>query len=206
MLLCTPASVAATTLLLVFGGTLSAQQQRERDDAHLRNDCRLAVQTLSSGEPEPHRAWARAIITRCDDSGPAALRDAWSGIGPDSSDLEWLVDASSRIRDARLLQTATDVASDGARPTLVRLSSLRVLISYFAPDETASLAKLLMPPQPTTIGWCCLSSRADFFPIAGTASLPDDRAARIKSVLSQLATSDRDPVVRKAAEFVLKNL
>lgn len=200
--------VAGIVGLASAASKVSAQEpgQHERENNKLQQDCRLAVQILSAGQPNPHRNWAQAIITTCDESGPEALRREWGVTTTDANNLDWLVDASSRLRDARLLGTVTSVAEDPAQPVVVRLSALRVLISYYSPDDMASLAKLSSPPTPTAIGWCCLDSRTDFVPMDGSSPLPPNVQEVIKSALETIATRDGDAIVRRAAEFVFKNL
>ncbi|MGH9782815.1 MAG: hypothetical protein ACRD88_01410, partial [Terriglobia bacterium] len=132
----------APLVVLLLAQSLAAQQSRERDDLQLRNSCRLASQALATGHPHPHD-WARDLIGACDESGGAALALLWrSGVPQDRQELGRLVYVTSRLRDQRILDALLRVAADPARPAVVRLSAIRVLISYFSPGTVAELRDL----------------------------------------------------------------
>jgi hypothetical protein len=139
--------IAVPVALALSAATLGAQQPTTAHDAQLHASCRLATQILNTGQPDPHRSWALSIVVQCADSGPLALIAAWqTTTEPDRSALALLVGQTERLRDQRLADAIMDLAADPARPRVVRLSSLRVLASYFQPGKTVTLETLKDPP------------------------------------------------------------
>ncbi len=183
--------------LCVLARVSHAQEPTETSDVRLRNNCRLAVQALTTGRPAPHYDWALDQIRACDETGGIGLAGAWQSVAEDTVDLERLVFSSARLRDARVLEAVLAVAQDPKRTTAVRLSSLRVLASYADSTVSVSLGELQAPPD-TAI----LPGIFDFGAHDGSMPLQSADPGRILSVFDTLATTDHDPHVRAAARFL----
>lgn len=181
--------------------TASTQQPRERDDVHLRDNCRLAAQVLTTGHPDPHYAWARDIISACDESGGPALAAVWQSATDDPQELGRLVYVTTRLRDQRILDALLAIARDRTRPAAIRLSTLQVLISYFAPGAYVSIVSLEHPPFGSPLGW-----ETEFAPTEGAVPLASSARDEILSLTTELARSDQDSTVRDAARFVTEGL
>lgn len=126
----------------------AAQQSDRPGQVHLRNDCRLAAQILSNGNPSTKRAWAWATIGNCAEAGPPILADLWA-TSADSASVRLLLNASSRIRDRRLVEAVFRAAVTPSNTTLVRLSAM-VLVVRYADPHIRPVVSLVPSPPP---GW-----------------------------------------------------
>jgi hypothetical protein len=188
--------LAAATISCAHGLWAQGQGKSERDDAQLRNDCRLAAHVLTTGEPAPRYGWARDVISKCDDSGGEALATLWRSVPADSAELAHVVYSTSRLRDQRVLDQLVTVARDQARSTIVRLSAFQVLVSYYKPGAYVSLRWLRQPPFGSPLGFV-----TEFDATAGTSPLGPATQDTIHALMRQLA-ADPDAVVRDAARFL----
>src|SRR5919198_688104 len=116
-------------ILAVLPSAIAAQRPSEVDDIHLRNNCRLAAQVLTTGYPAPHYGWARDIIRECDQSGGPAPAAVWGKPPP-----------------GPFLGALVGVARHPSSPEAVGFSALGVLVSSFPPAKAVSLQKLKTPP------------------------------------------------------------
>jgi len=182
---------------------LAAQSVSEGTDVHLRNDCRLATQTLATGEPGPQREWALQVIGQCAVSGGAALAALWSSPSSDSADLERIYAASARIRDEQIFNAVRAVSLNTAVPTLTRLAALRVLAAYVNHRILTSFEFLTPPVIP---GVRPRGYRDHGMPIDGSSPLHPGAAQEIRDLLRSLAASDPDPRVRYAASYLIDAL
>jgi hypothetical protein len=173
------------------------QGQRERDHAQLRNDCRLAAQFLTSGQPNPRYGWARDVIVKCDESGGEALASLWRSVPADSTELAHIVYSTSGLRDQRILDQLLTIARDKSRPVVVRLSAFQVLVSYFRPEAWVSMRRLKQPPFGSPLGFV-----TEFSATEGSTPLGPGTRESIHALMRQLAESDADETVRNAARFL----
>ena len=197
------AGLLGVALVALASRAAHAQQAAvtERTSPHLRNDCRLAAQTLETGHPAPHSAWALETIARCEESAGAALAALWSAPPSDSAALEQLFAASAQVRDARLLDAVARVAESGGQATLVRVTALRALAAYVDPGVVAPV-ELLVEPDPREYR---VASRDHAVQIDGSVPLGADTTASVRALLQRL-TTDGDASVRAAATYLLRRL
>jgi hypothetical protein len=115
----------------------TAHAQANPDSVKMRNDCRLAAQVLTSGNPAPRLEWARGFIGYCGTGEwVAATRGAVLRLRTSTNDSElgrewrfvWM------IRDADLFDTVLGIALDGRASTAARLWSLKTLAQYIDPN------------------------------------------------------------------------
>ncbi len=177
--------------------TAQGQGTRERDDAQLRNDCRLALQVLTLGQPADRYGWARDVIVKCDESGGPALVSLWRSVPADAAELAHVVYSTSRVRDQRILEELLTVARDQARPAVVRLSAFQVLVSYYKPSAYVSLRSLRQPPFGSPLGFV-----TEFVATEGSSPLGPTTLTSIHNLMRELAQSDPDQTVRNAARFL----
>ena len=175
---------------------------QEAQNVQRRNDCRLAGQALETGHPHPHYEWALGVIGACDESGGPALAGLWQAATSELSALNRLVTASRRLRDLRVLEATLQVASDGARETVVRLSALLVLATHSSPFAVPTLEDLDVRPG----GRRLLRIRDHAGGVEGSEPLPPDTADRVMTFLQQLAVGDPDERVRYAAGLLFEQL
>ncbi|MDQ4078045.1 MAG: hypothetical protein M3220_17580 [Chloroflexota bacterium] len=129
-------SLLAGCLLLISSTTpLSGQGNDRSAEMHHRNQCRLAAQVLSTGNPAPKRDWARDYITTCTEEGPRILAEQWRAAAADTGALRYLVLNTGRMRDARLYEALREVAADRSRPDLARVGAMLALARYVDPHN-----------------------------------------------------------------------
>ena len=194
----------AALLALILGAlvpaTVAAQQGRratERDDVHLRNNCRLAAQVLETGHPHPRYAWAIDLILPCEQSGGAALASVWRTAREDRAELERLTYVSSAMRDQRVFTATVGVLQDETRPRLVRLAAMSVLTAL-ADSVVQPFLDVLENPPPHHV----LGTVLDFPITLGAEPLAADTPDRVLALFAGVATADPDPVVQAAARYL----
>lgn len=193
----------AAALAVPRGALAQASESR---DAHLRNDCRLASQVLTTGHPAPRREWALEVISRCENSGPVVLANLWRDAPATITALQELQGPSNRISDNRLYTTLTTIARDRGVADLKRVVALQVLASYAAPNEGMSLGELL-DPRPdaertvTTYGVDYRPHHSGSEPLPGT--VPEDVARLMRELAAGESTSVVGRAAQRLSHFVL---
>jgi hypothetical protein len=201
------------TTVLAFSAVLlgvlprtGAAQARESTTAHLRNDCRLAVQVLTTGQPANRRAWALERIDLCDASGPTVLAQLWSRVLPTRPALEELSVPSARLRDQRIYSALSTSARNGNEPDLKRVVALDVLSSYAAPNRGMWLDDLLDPRpdsaraiRTTSVDHSPRNTGAEPLP----ATITDGVAHLLRDVSEAEPTSTVGVAARRLLRFVL---
>lgn len=134
------ALILTITVAITQGRSLEAQT--ERQDPHVRNDCRLAAQVLETGHPAPHYEWALEFIAKCEETGAPVLAALWRSAA-DTEHLNRLYVSSYLLRDARITDAVTKVAQNRALPRLVRLNAIRVLAGHAVPEFLVTVPDLL---------------------------------------------------------------
>jgi hypothetical protein len=183
-------------------GRLDAQTGgvRERDDRVLTFECRASGAALAAGRQDPGFERALRYIARCDETAPAALAGVWRRPPRDSLALRWLVDASRRVRDQRILDAALTVLRDDRRPAPTRLAAMRVLATY---ANTAAF----VPAGRLEPGWRdsaapVLLLRGDAPAIDGQRPLAPDTRERVVDALESVAVRASPEPVRYAARVL----
>ncbi len=121
------------------------RQKRESVDVHLRNDCRLAVQVLTRGQPADKREWALATINWCDESGPPVLARMWREVAADSASLGYMIYRSVSMRDRRVYDVVSAIARDGSVPALKRAAALHLLGRWARPGLSLQYRQFFVP-------------------------------------------------------------
>lgn len=175
-----------------------AQGSEESRSVHLRNECRLAAQTLHTGHPAPKTDWALSSISFCDESGGPTLQALWASPSTDSAALEQLVVASSRLLDQRVYEAVRAAARDAGLARAVRLAALRVL-GAFIDNRTLIVPDHFLKPNPDTsllIRFAKVSG--GIAQTVGSHPLPTNASGEIRALFAELARIDTDPVIRRA--------
>ncbi|HLA89901.1 MAG TPA: hypothetical protein VJL28_05695 [Gemmatimonadaceae bacterium] len=194
-----PVQSAATFVAtaLIAASAAHGQAVRERESVQLRNDCRLASQTLENGHPAPKSDWALQVIRDCEESAGAALQRVWAAPPADSAALEPLVEASGAMRDQRIYEAVAAVARNAGAAQVVRLSALRVLAAYLDPRKVVDLDDLRPSRDSGAVAWADHAHQ-----LTGSQPLDGAAPARIHALFADLAASDPDPVVRYAGRWL----
>jgi hypothetical protein len=175
------------------------QSEREGNSNQLRNDCRLAAQTLEKGHPAPKTEWALEVIGLCEQSAGPALAARWAAPPTDSLALEQLILASRSVADGRIFSAVDAIARNAGSAQTARLSALRVLAGYIDPYEVVYLSHVRPSPDSGRTAHVDHAKQ-----IAGSVPLPATATASIRALFSSLATTDADPVVRFAGRQLRK--
>ncbi|MDB4951307.1 MAG: hypothetical protein JWM27_3956 [Gemmatimonadetes bacterium] len=196
---CTASGLAIA--LLMFVPVHGMCQSREAADVHLRNDCRLARQVLTTGEPHTRSAWALDRISLCDETGPEALASLWASPRRDTVGLGHLIAVSAKLRDARLDATLRQIAGEPTETRARRLAALEVLVSWAVPGLFIPYQQFLGDESGR------FSTRFEMMSVDhpgqsdGVHPLPPGFASDLHRWLAKLAADETDPGVRRAAEF-----
>ena len=192
-------ALAAATCLAA--GPLAAQGGSGKEDyadEHHRDDCRLAEQVLTLGQPANRRAWALETAPTCGASGGQALAAVLDGQhgATDGSALEALVFATSRVTDGSIFQAGLRLGTDGCAGDAARAAGWRVALYQLVPGSYAAPVEVV--EEGDFAGGADEASSAA--PIAG-APLPADVAAQARqAVLGSQAGAD---AVREAMDQLL---
>ncbi len=162
--------VIIAALALLSPACASAQR---RDEAQIRNSCRLAVQVVRSGRPAPHTAWAYEQIPECGAEGGAALSMALKANRgtTDIGVLHLVTQPSSRLVDGQIFEAALAVAGDEGASVQARVFALRTLVYAGYPGAVSGYADMVR-----TVAWSsCIGemSGIDFEPEHGTPLASD---------------------------------
>lgn len=194
-------TAAAAIVLLATAVSRPLRAQQSPPDAadpervQLRNDCRLAAQVLTTGQPAPKREWALATIPDCGGDAPAAVAATWRLMPADSTTLDLLVAASVHRLDARTLAAASDVAGDRGAPTATRLAALRTLASYALPGAVVSSGDVAGVLSDTAATSLPLIGRVDHPALVTGAQPPSaDAPAAVWTLFASLAANEPAPV------------
>jgi hypothetical protein len=114
-----------------------ALAQGHADTVQQRNDCRLAVQIVSTGTPAPHTEWAYEKIASCGTEGAAALESAIRRTrqSRDVSALDAITQSARTLRDGGVYAVSLEVAADPEASVPARVFAFRTLISMLSPGR-----------------------------------------------------------------------
>lgn len=131
-----PALALTTLLVAAAPGEARAQAGGANPVAvKHRNDCRLAAQVLTTGQPHTKLDRARDYIGNCENEGPPAIVQEWRTIPGDTALVVKVMRASTMIHDARIYEQVRAVALDRSRPDVVRVGAMHVLDNYVDPHH-----------------------------------------------------------------------
>lgn len=189
----------AMLALPLLATAVGAQDSDSSYEARKRNQCRLAVQVIETGQPAPKYEWALSLIRICTEEGGPALAAAWRSAPEDAAKLLPLVVTTEQVDDRAAMNAVLGAARNPANPSAVRFASIVVLTTYADPTATLMFADLA---EPTGV----IGSRADFTQIPGASPLTVADRDHLVDVLEQIGESDGDPSIREAASSVAAEL
>lgn len=174
--------------------------QDRPDSVHHRNDCRLAAQVISTGQPLPRREWALAVIQGCREGGPALARAMQeSRLSSDTAYLNSLTWPAIRLRDGEIFQAAMQVAADRGASTQARVFAIRTLMWSMYPGGGLDYADLadLVQGRPRS---CFGPGPSTHTSVTQGTALPADFVARAKALAKTLDHDATEALaVRRAA-------
>jgi hypothetical protein len=115
---------------------LSVNAQANPDSIEHRNDCRLAVQVVTTGRPAVKTDWAIRQMRTCPEAATelaTALRAARTR--HDTVALNRLTEPADWLRDGSIFSAAMDVLRDRTASPVARVYATRVLMWAYVPGE-----------------------------------------------------------------------
>jgi hypothetical protein len=176
--------------------TAMLSAQADPDTVHVHNQCRLALQIIERGHPQPHEKWAYEFVARCGATAGTAIAQRQSELrtSSDTTELRLLAATGSQLRDNAILRVSLDVAGDRGASTVARPFAFLNLI-YLVSD----VAEIPGFDPWHTEGLGCIGASTHRIIMQG-AALDADFRDRVRAVAERV-TSDPDepPAVRAAA-------
>jgi hypothetical protein len=199
-------TMIASALLIGLAGRLAAQANP--DSVHHVNDCRLAAQTLSTGNPAPKMQWSLSVIWSCGDHGVVGTSIAAAltrlRTSSDTGQLLPLARATLGLVDGDVYAAAFAVAGDGSASATARAVSLLLVLTQVQPEDVVFFAQLASTPDAE---FCPRGIRSGVRVIVDPVPLPGDAKTKV-SALAQSIQNDASAgaLVRGAARCVTQAL
>jgi hypothetical protein len=176
----------------------NAEKWSDYRDVHHRNDCRLAHQVLTHGQPEVKREWALSIVSGCGPLGGEAiahlLREHRSDIER-RPELERVVTQATKFRDRAIYEAALEIAVDPSAGEVGRVQALRALYNQLRPGNFA--------PYESFVTDSLMPFGISTYHVYTATPLPDDAYETIIEEMEALTSSVTTPSpVRRASLIV----
>lgn len=191
-------------LALLVLASSAAAAQADPDSVKFRNDCRLASQVLTTGQPGPHTEDALSIIGLCGREGYDALYKAWNDDRFGEQQFGTLVTSTRAIVFPALVDSLFEVGGNAGYSTVHRVAALLVLTTYADPYKIPSFGDLIGPRD--VILSRTFGSIDHPYNAAGRNKLRAPLMPRLLDFLSQVEDSDANPEMRTAARVLILNL
>jgi hypothetical protein len=167
-------------------------------DVHHRNDCRLAHQVLTHGQPAVKRDWALAIIHGCGPLGGEALAHLLRKHRFDTErgpELEEIVTNTTRFTDRSIYEAAMEIAQEPTAGEVARIQALRALFNQLTPGNFA--------PYESFVTDSLVPAGISTYHTYTATPLPEDAYEKIHEAMSMIRASKATPEpVRRAAMIV----
>lgn len=194
-------AVAALALVAWLPAAVAAQDEhsaQEATDATRQSNCRLAIQALTTGRPEPKYDWAKDFLSLCEVSAGSTLAVLWQRPTSDSASLSELYVMSARVRDKRVLDAVMAVADDPTAGWWRRSTALRVMAIYVAPGVR------FKPDDIRIRSDSALRHTVVTHTVQREGSEPFDATwlVRVRDLFQRLSSTDADPILRHSARVI----
>lgn len=193
---------------LVAAVLLPACATAQRSDSvQARNTCRLALQIVETGHPEPHTDWAYERVAACGSEAGAAVATALRRYrqNRDTVVLDLVSGPARTLRDGRIFEAALEISLDRRASAQARVFAFRTLIHAVAPGIVVGYREL---SEPSGSGRGCfgLGQHLHHETITG-APLPPNYVTLIRNAATSVAAEPEDAApVRRAATCTLLHL
>lgn len=197
-------SIIAACLLLIGAGLPScATAQANPDSIHRRNDCRLAAQVLTTGNPRPRLEWAAQVIQQC----PAVGATVAEGLSRhrtsrDTTFLNWITFGANSVQDRAMLETGLAVLQDASASAEARVYAARLL--YWLLYPSAGVYYGTMVDADGDGRWPCIAfGSSSHLELVRGAALPADWRQQVHTAADAIARDSTVPApAREAAVCV----
>lgn len=201
--------LAAFWTASAFTSELASQMPREATSPEQRQSCSSAADALLAGGSDRARRPALETISHCAETGPAVLARLWRDVPADSARVHELIAWSSRLRDQRLFDAASDIVRDPARGEVVRAGAMILLAKYADPGWSLSLPMLARPGNTPPGEVRLIHGGRNLHSIArvnGTRALSGSVARPVTQILREIAATESNPRLQYAAVALTKTL
>lgn len=196
----------ALALLLPLPGCAHAQAGVS-DSVQVRNRCRLAIQVIETGHPQPHARWAYEYVRRCGNHGTAAVARAITAAATEGDRTTWelLSLPAFYVVDAGIFESALRVAQDRAATTTARAHSMMMLIYALSPGTLLSYDDLTRGHTVPAHRVCFGSGRlGPHFEVRVESPLSSDYRERLLASMTRLSqAAEEESAIRQAARCVV---
>ena len=194
----------AVVMCAAGAAPLSAQRVNPGEIQH-RNNCRLAGQVLTLGQPANRGEWALQYIGSCGEEGGDVILGLWNSPPSSDSELQSLYYASIHVSDERVFVVALAVVEDPAAPAPLRLSALGTLVTYVRPYMLLNLDGRLRLEGVPPLHWSNVWGTIDHPEFAeGEVSLPPGAYVRTLELVQEFAgDGDAPALLRDSAYWLL---
>lgn len=198
-------SIIAAFVLLVGAGSLPscATAQANPDSIHHRNDCRLAAQVLTTGNPRPRLEWAAQVIQQCPSVGVTVAEGlSQHRTSRDTAFLNWITLGANSVQDRAMLETGLTVLQDATASPEARVYAARLLYWLLYPSAGAYYGTLVDADGDGR--WPCIAfGSSSHLDLIQGAALPADWREQVHGAASAIARDLTVPTpVREAAVCV----
>lgn len=200
-----PGIVGWLGLSLAGAALLSSPARAQDPDAvQHRNECRLAIQVLTHGQPANKRDWALDQVTTCGAAGGQTLARELTRLRAargNTREFERVVAALAGLQDGAIFRSALSLAADGSAGSAARVNAIRTIFHQLVPSSFVEYDQVVRPEGDDSPALLPAFS-SEGVPIG--APLPADRSQLAEATLRQVGEDERSPPeVRAAARWVL---
>lgn len=144
-------------------------------------------------------------LSSCGEVAGMTLAKAWKQPPSGPASLRTLTEVSTQVRDDRVFEAVSIVASDPSQPVDLRLGAMAVLVNYF---DSHLYAEFPEPPQPAVhpAQYVRLGASAHDLSRPGARPLTTAVRPRIVNLFERLGSTDRNERVKNSAMFLAKHL
>ena len=198
----TRVAVCAVWLTPVAG---CASAQANPDSVKHRNDCRLATQVLTHGQPANRRSWAISFVRDCRDSeSKAAILTALAAARQttDLSPTVGIIMIARDVQDGDFFESIVATAGDRSASTVSRVASFMAFVEIVNPTASADYEKFISinPADRLQRGTCNARMDHSRTTIPGLRALPADYLGQIVAVTRRVRDDPTEPrEIRSAA-------
>lgn len=169
------------------------------DEVQHRNECRLAAQVITTGNPASKTVWAASRIGTCGAAAGAAVADGLRAnrASRDMAVLSRLGDVAVVLRDGAMFEAATSILEDAGASPEARVFASRVLVLGLQPHLYVTYPQLAE-------GDCYGAFRGgDATPTRGGAPISSGLVERARDAGRRVSGDSATPaIVRSAARCV----
>lgn len=188
--------------------TSASAAQANPDSVKHQNECRLAEQVMTTGHPEPHRAWARGYIGFCGAetwgrAAAAAVRRSRTSQDRRTLEAEWA--SAHLLRDSVLFGAAMEIAGDASSSIAARIFAVRYLIRLIDPNPVVTYDLMVrgLDAKGRRTSPCYERTVAGRLAEYPGVPLPADLRGRIAALLGRVYFDPAQPAEMRSAALCL---